>query len=456
MLRVILTNLLQLCDILSKEYKKICFLLFMFIQMNASSNHTHKEELLDYDSFFKEELKALKDEGLYRTFRSIDRVQNMFPKALEILDGNDREVEIWCSNDYLNMSQNPEVLDSCINVINKLGTGSGGTRNISGTSTYHVLLEETLAELHNKEAALVFPSAYTANQATIATLCRNIENIEIFSDRLNHASLIEGVRNSKAQYHIFEHNDMEHLTSLLETTDINTPKLIICESIYSMEGIRSPLKEIVNLAQKFNAMTYLDEVHSVGLYGNEGRGIADELGLSDDIDIINGTLSKSFGQLGGYVAAKADIIDYIRSFASGFIFTSSINPSIAAASIKSIELTKESETLRLRIRRNSKFIREGLKSIQVPFIDNDSHIIPILVKGPLECKQISKLLLDKFGIYIQPVFYPTVPKGDERLRVTITPKHSKKDIDSFVNSIDEAWNILGFDRVEETIIQKQI
>ena len=411
---------------------------------------------MDYDKFFEEELKTLKDEGLYRTFRSIDRVQNMFPKALETVNGNDREVEIWCSNDYLNMSQNPEVLDSCINVINKLGTGSGGTRNISGTSSYHVKLEQTLAELHNKEAALVFPSAYTANQATIATLCRNIEGIEIFSDRLNHASLIEGIRNSKAQYHIFEHNDMDHLSSLLEATDIDAPKLIICESIYSMEGIRSPLKEIVRLAKQYNAITYLDEVHSVGLYGNEGRGIAEELGLSDQIDIINGTLSKSFGQLGGYVAANANIIDYIRSFASGFIFTSSINPSIAAASIKSIELSKESETLRLRIRRNSKFIREGLKSIQVPFIDNDSHIVPILVKGPLECKQISKLLLDKFGIYIQPVFYPTVPKGDERLRVTITPKHSKKDIESFVNSIDEAWNILGFDRVEEQIIHNQI
>ncbi len=404
---------------------------------------------MDYENFFNEEIKALKDEGLYRTFRAIDRVQNMFPKALETVEGNDREVEIWCSNDYLNMSQNPEVLDACISVINKLGTGSGGTRNISGTSTYHVKLEQTLAELHNKEAALVFPSAYTANQATIATLCRNIESIEIFSDRLNHASLIEGIRNSKAQYHIFEHNDMEHLESLLQAADIEVPKLIICESIYSMEGIRSPLKEIVRLAKEYKAMTYLDEVHSVGLYGNEGRGIADELGLSDDIDIINGTLSKSFGQLGGYVAANANIIDYIRSFASGFIFTSSINPSVAAASIKSIELTKVAETLRVRIRRNSKLIREGLKSINVPFINNDSHIIPILVKGPVECKKISKLLLDEFGIYIQPVFYPTVPKGDERLRVTITPKHSKKDIDNFVNSIDRAWKILDFDRVED-------
>ena len=410
---------------------------------------------MDYDEFFEEELKALKDEGLYRTFRSIDRVQNMFPKALESVDGNDREVEIWCSNDYLNMSQNPEVLDSCINVINKLGTGSGGTRNISGTSTYHVKLEQTLAELHNKEAALVFPSAYTANQATISTLCKNIENIEIFSDQLNHASLIEGIRNSGAKYHIFKHNDIDDLEKKLRTCNIDNPKLIVCESIYSMEGIRSPLKEIVRLAKKYNSLTYLDEVHSVGLYGPSGSGIAAELGISNDIDIINGTLSKSFGQMGGYIAANADLIDYIRSFAPGFIFTSSINPSVAAASIKSIEISKVAETLRLKIKENSSIIREGLRSINVPFIDNESHIVPILVKGPLECKQISKLLLDKFGIYIQPVFYPTVPKGGERLRVTITPKHSKVDINNFISCVNEAWEILNFERVKTSSINSR-
>ena len=401
---------------------------------------------MDYDKFFEEELKTLKDEGLYRTFRSIDRVQNMFPKALETVDGNDREVEIWCSNDYLNMSQNPEVLDSCINVINKLGTGSGGTRNISGTSSYHVKLEQTLAELHNKEAALVFPSAYTANQATIATLCRNIEGIEIFSDRLNHASLIEGIRNSKAQYHIFEHNDMDHLSSLLEATDIDAPKLIICESIYSMEGIRSPLKEIVRLAKQYNAITYLDEVHSVGLYGNEGRGIAEELGLSDQIDIINGTLSKSFGQMGGYVAANADIIDYIRSFAPGFIFTSSMNPSIAAASITSIKIAMSSEDLRENIRINSDRIRTGLRELQIPFLENDSHIIPIHLYDPRLCKEAANLLLEKHGIYIQPIFYPTVPKGDERFRVTITPRHEASDIDHFLDALDDVWKQMDLKR----------
>ena len=403
---------------------------------------------MDYNNFFKSKLDNLKDEGLYRTFREIDRHQNLFPKALEYNEGHNREVEIWCSNDYLNMSQHPEVMQTCIDVISELGTGSGGTRNISGTSSYHVGLEKCLAELHNKDRALVFPSAYTANQSTISILCKNIDDIEIFSDELNHASLIEGIRNSGAKYHIFKHNNIDDLEKKLNDCDIEKPKLIVCESIYSMEGIRSPLKEIVRLAKKYNSLTYLDEVHSVGLYGPSGSGIAAELGIDRDIDIINGTLSKSFGQMGGYIAANADLIDYIRSFAPGFIFTSSINPSVAAASIKSIEISKVAETLRLKIRENSSIIREGLRSVNIPFIDNESHIVPILVKGPLECKQISKLLLDDFGIYIQPVFYPTVPKGEERLRVTITPKHSKADIDNFISYINEAWNILNFERAE--------
>lgn len=401
---------------------------------------------MNYEDFFKDKLNDLKDEGLYRTFREIDRHQNLFPKALEYNKGKNREVEIWCSNDYLNMSQHPEVMQTCIDVISELGTGSGGTRNISGTSSYHVGLEKCLAELHRKESALVFPSAYTANQSTISILCKNIDGIEIFSDELNHASLIEGIRNSKAKYSIFKHNDVEDLDRLLKKSDKDSPKLIICESIYSMEGIRSPLKEIVRLAKEYSALTYLDEVHSVGLYGPEGSGVAAELGISNDIDIINGTLSKAFGQMGGYIAANSQIIDYIRSFAPGFIFTSSINPSVAAASIKSIEISKVAETLRLKIKQNSSLIREGLRSINVPFISNDSHIIPILVDGPLQCKKISKLLLDDFGIYIQPVFYPTVPKGEERLRVTITPKHKKSDIDNFISCIDKAWDILELKR----------
>lgn len=401
---------------------------------------------MNYEDFFKDKLNDLKNEGLYRTFREIDRHQNLFPKALEYNKGKNREVEIWCSNDYLNMSQHPEVMQTCIDVISELGTGSGGTRNISGTSSYHVGLEKCLAELHRKESALVFPSAYTANQSTISILCKNIDGIEIFSDELNHASLIEGIRNSNAKYSIFKHNDVEDLDRLLKKSDKDSPKLIICESIYSMEGIRSPLKEIVRLAKEYSALTYLDEVHSVGLYGPEGSGVAAELGISNDIDIINGTLSKAFGQMGGYIAANSQIIDYIRSFAPGFIFTSSINPSVAAASIKSIEISKVAETLRLKIKQNSSLIREGLRSINVPFISNDSHIIPILVDGPLQCKKISKLLLDDFGIYIQPVFYPTVPKGEERLRVTITPKHKKSDIDNFISCIDKAWDILELKR----------
>ena len=405
---------------------------------------------MNYKKFFSDELVSLKSQGLYRKFRAINRNKSSFPKATERFEGKEREVEVWCSNDYLNLSQHPEVTKTSVDVINELGTGSGGTRNISGTSTYHVDLERLLADLHKKEAALLFPSAYTANQSTLWTLCKNMEGVEVFSDELNHASLIQGIKNANVECHVFRHNDTEHLEELLNTANANTPKIIVFESLYSMEGLRSPLQKIIELAKKYNALTYLDEVHSVGLYGPEGRGITAEKGLEDDIDIINGTLSKSFGQMGGYVAANADVIDYIRSFAPGFIFTSSINPSVAAASIKSIEISKVAETLRLKIRENSSIIREGLRSINVPFIDNESHIVPILVKGPLECKQISKLLLDDFGIYIQPVFYPTVPKGEERLRVTITPKHSRADINNFISCINQAWDVLNFERVKSS------
>ena len=266
-----------------------------------------------------------------------------------------------------------------------------------------------------------------------------MEGIEVFSDELNHASLIQGIKNANAVCHVFRHNDTEHLEELLNTANANTPKLIVFESLYSMEGLRSPLQKIVELAKEYNALTYLDEVHSVGLYGPEGRGITAEKGLEDQIDIINGTLSKSFGQMGGYVAANSDIIDYIRSFAPGFIFTSSMNPSIAAASITSINIAKYSEDLRENIRNNSDLIRKGLSELQIPFLENDSHIIPIHLYDPVLCKKAANLLIEKHGIYIQPVFYQTVPKGDERFRVTITPRHEAKDIHNFLNSLEDVW-----------------
>ena len=401
---------------------------------------------MNYKKYFADELTSLKSQGLYRKFRQINRNQINFPKATERFEGKERAVEVWCSNDYLNLSQHPVVILESIKVIKELGTGSGGTRNISGTSTYHADLERNLAELHNKEASLLFPSAYTANQSTLWTLCKKLEGCEVYSDELNHASMIQGIKNANVSTHIFKHNDVEHLEELLKTSNANTPKLIVFESLYSMEGLRSPIKQIVNLAKKYNALTYLDEVHSVGLYGPEGRGIAAELDVVDDIDIINGTLSKAFGQMGGYVAANNDIIDFIRSFAPGFIFTSSANPSIAAASIQAIQIAKRADILRENIKMNSNLIREGLAEYNIPFLKNDSHIVPIHLYEPELCKKAANTLIEEHGIYIQPIFYPTVPKGDERFRVTITPKHSASDVQSFVESLDKVWSDLNLKR----------
>ena len=409
---------------------------------------------MNYKKYFSDELTSLKSQGLYRKFREINRDKKHFPKATERFEGSERPVEVWCSNDYLNLSQHPEVIKRSIEVIEELGTGSGGTRNISGTSSYHADLEKELAELHNKESSLIFPSAYTANQSTLWTLCKKLEGIEVFSDELNHASMIQGIKNANVPCHIFRHNDVNHLRELLNTSNASVPKLIVLESLYSMEGLRSPLKQIVSLAKEFNALTYLDEVHSVGLYGPEGRGIAEEQNVSSEIDIINGTLSKAFGQMGGYVAASSDIIDFIRSFAPGFIFTSSANPSIAAASIKAIEVAKSSENLREDIRKNSDLIRAGLRDLEIPHLDNDSHIIPIHLEDPRLCKNAANLLIEDHGIYIQPVFYPTVPKGDERFRVTITPKHQAEDIDRFLSSLNQVWDKLSLRRESYSSNQK--
>ena len=409
---------------------------------------------MNYKKYFSDELTSLKSQGLYRRFREINRDKKHFPRATERFEGSVRPVEVWCSNDYLNLSQHSEVIKKSIEVIEELGTGSGGTRNISGTSSYHADLERELASLHNKESSLIFPSAYTANQSTLWTLCKKLEGIEVFSDELNHASMIQGIKNANVPCHIFRHNDVGHLRKLLNTSNASVPKLIVLESLYSMEGLRSPLKQIVSLAKEFNALTYLDEVHSVGLYGSEGRGIANEQNISDEIDIINGTLSKAFGQMGGYVAASSDIIDFIRSFAPGFIFTSSANPSIAAASIKAIEIAKKSKHLREEIRKNSDLIRAGLKDLEIPHLDNDSHIIPIHLEDPRLCKEAANLLIEDHGIYIQPVFYPTVPKGDERFRVTITPKHQAKDIKRFLSSLNQVWDKLSLRRESYFFNQK--
>ena len=394
---------------------------------------------MNYSKFFNSELEKLKKEGLYRKFREIDRPIKKFPKADETQGEIERDVEVWCSNDYLNMSQHPEVVNETVKTLLEIGSGSGGTRNISGTSYYHTALEERLAKVHNKDNALLFASAYTANQSTLWTLGKKIKNLEIFSDELNHASLIQGIKNSGASCHIFQHNDVDHLENLLKSTDQNHPKLIVFESLYSMEGIRSPILKIVELAEKYNCMTYLDEVHSVGLYGEDGKGIAVEMGVDDKIDIINGTLAKAYGQMGGYIAANSEIIDYIRSFSPGFIFTTSICPSIAAGSLKAIEIVSMAEQLRIRLKENSSYIRQLLDSVAIPYIDTNSHIVAVLVNDPFLCKQVSQDLIDDHKIYAQPIFYPTVPKGLERLRITVTPKHRKEHIEKMVKSLDKVW-----------------
>ena len=401
---------------------------------------------MNYNSFFKKELQKFKDQGLYRDFKEIDRPINKFPKAEETNGEDIRDVEVWCTNDYLNMSQHPEVINETVKTLLEIGTGSGGTRNISGTSSYHTALESRLAEVHNKEAALVFSSAYTANQSTLWLLGKKIKDLQVYSDELNHASLIQGIKNSNATCHIFEHNNVEHLEMLLKNTDPKLPKLIVFESLYSMEGIRSPIKKIVELAKKYNTLTYLDEVHSVGLYGSEGKGIAVEMNVDKDIDIINGTLAKAYGQMGGYIASNNNIIDYIRSFAPGFIFTTSICPSIAAGALKSINIVSMAEQLRIQVKNNASIIRQSLDSLAIPYIDTDSHIIAVMINDPFLCKEVSKELIDQHGIYAQPIFFPTVPKGLERLRITVTPKHRKEHIENMTNALDKVWTKLSLPR----------
>ena len=405
---------------------------------------------MKYSNFFKKELQKLREEGLYRNFREIDRPIKKFPKAEELKDDKERDVEVWCSNDYLNMSQHPEVVNETVKTLLEIGTGSGGTRNISGTSSFHTSLEKKLAELHNKENALLFASAYTANQSTLWTLGKKIKNLEIFSDELNHASLIQGIKNSGASCHIFQHNDVDHLETLLKSVDKNHPKLIVFESLYSMEGIRSPIIKIVELAKKYKAMTYLDEVHSVGLYGEKGKGIAVEMKVDQEIDIINGTLAKAFGQMGGYIAASNEIIDYIRSFSPGFIFTTSICPSIAAGASKAIDIVSLADQLRVKIHENASSMRQLLDAIAIPYIDTNSHIISVMINDPFLCKKVSEKLIDDHGIYAQPIFYPTVPKGLERLRITVTPKHRKEHIENMVQCLDKVWSDLSLPRKNST------
>ncbi len=394
---------------------------------------------MDYQNFFASELNKLREEGNYRVFADLERERGNFPKAANFVEDAVRKVSIWCSNDYLGMGQHPKVLEAMHDALDKVGAGAGGTRNISGTTHHHVLLERELADLHGKEAALLFTSGYVSNWAALGTLASRIPNCLVISDSLNHASMIEGIRHSKAERKLWKHNDLAHLEELLAEQPLDRPKLVAFESVYSMDGDIAPIKEICDLAEKYNAMTYLDEVHAVGMYGPRGGGVAEREGLMYRVTVIEGTLGKAFGVMGGYITASKELVDFVRSFASGFIFTTALPPAVAAGACAAIKHLKQSSAERESQQAKVAQVRERLDAAGIPHIENPSHIIPVMVGDPVKCKWISDVLMDRYGIYIQPINYPTVPKGTERLRITPSPVHSQEDIDNLIGALEELW-----------------
>ena len=404
---------------------------------------------MNYETKLDAALARLHDEGRYRVFIDIEREMGNFPHATwRKEDGSEAPVTIWCGNDYLGMGQHPVVLDAMHEAIDATGAGSGGTRNISGTTVYHKRLEAELADLHRKEAALLFTSAYIANDATLSTLPKLFPGLIIYSDELNHASMIEGVRRNGGAKRIFRHNDVEHLRELLAADDPSVPKLIAFESVYSMDGDFGPIEAICDLADEFNAMTYIDEVHAVGMYGPRGAGVAEREGLMGRIDIINATLAKAYGVMGGYIAASAKMVDAIRSYAPGFIFTTSLAPALAAGAAASVRHLKTDQALREQHQTQAKILKTRLKGMGLPIIDHGSHIVPVIVGDPVHTKQLSDMLLDGYGIYVQPINYPTVPRGTERLRFTPSPVHGPREMDALVKAMDELWSHCALNRAE--------
>lgn len=404
---------------------------------------------MDYSKRLDQAIQGLHDEGRYRTFIDIERRNGHFPRATwHAPDGSSRDITVWCGNDYLGMGQHPKVLAAMHQALDATGAGSGGTRNISGTTVYHKELEAEIADLHGKEAALVFTSAYIANDATLSTLPKLFPNLVILSDELNHASMIQGIRHGNCERHIFRHNDTAHLRELLEAIEPGRPILIAFESIYSMDGDFGPIGAICDLADEFGALTYIDEVHAVGMYGPRGGGVSERDHLAHRIDMINGTLAKAYGVMGGYVAASAKMVDAIRSFAPGFIFTTSLPPAVAAGATASIRHLKQDSSLREQQQTNAKILKMRLKGLGLPIDDHGSHIVPVHVGNPVKCKLLSDMLLETYGIYVQPINFPTVPRGTERLRFTPSPVHSPDLMNQLVNAMDMLWRRCELNRAE--------
>ena len=405
---------------------------------------------MDYNAQLDTAIARLHEEGRYRTFIDIERKKGQFPHATwRKADGTEAPVTVWCGNDYLGMGQHPAVLGAMHEAIDATGAGSGGTRNISGTTVYHKRLEAELADLHKKEAALLFTSAYIANDATLSTLPKLFPGLIIYSDELNHASMIEGVRRNGGAKRIFRHNDLAHLRELLEADDPATPKIIAFESIYSMDGDFGPIEAICDLADEFGALTYIDEVHAVGMYGPRGAGVAERDGLMHRIDIINGTLAKAYGVMGGYIAASEKMCDAIRSYAPGFIFTTSLPPAVAAGAAASVAFLKTAPELREAHQLQARILKMRLKGLGLPIIDHGSHIVPVMVGNPVHTKMLSDMLLEDHGIYVQPINFPTVPRGTERLRFTPSPVHGPKELDALVRAMDGLWSHCALNRAEE-------
>jgi 5-aminolevulinate synthase len=394
---------------------------------------------VDYQAAFTDAVEKVKSEGRYRVFADLKRIRGEFPRATWTSPEGERDVTVWCSNDYLGQGQNPLVIAAMHEAIDAVGTGSGGTRNISGTTHHHVQLEAELADLHGKEAALLFTSGYVSNEATLETLQKILPGLVIFSDALNHASMIAGIRHGGCEKHIFRHNDLEHLESLLKAIPASTPKLIAFESVYSMDGDIADLKGLAALAKKYNALTYLDEVHAVGMYGKRGGGVAERDGVMDQMDIIEGTLGKAFGVMGGYIAGSAMLIDAIRSYAHGFIFTTSLPPALTAGALASVRYLKAHDEIRVRHQERAETLKRRFREAGIPVMPSVSHIVPVLVGNPVHTKLISDMLLQDYGVYVQPINYPTVPKGTERLRFTPTPFHTDGMMGHLVKAMDVLW-----------------